>query len=98
MLLTFYMIISQKIFFLISLLFVSRLGQAQEFGGNPPSLKWKQINTSASKVIFPKGLDSQASRVANVISYLNSTTQQTIGSRQRKINVVLQNQTTISNA
>jgi len=92
------MLISQKIFFTTSLLFVSCLLRAQEFGGNPPSLKWKQINTSASRVIFPKDIDSQARRVANVISYLNNTTQQTIGSRQRKINVVLQNQTIISNA
>ena len=50
------------------------------------------------KSYFPEGIDSQANRVANVISYLNSTTQQTIGNNQRKINVVLQNQTTISNA
>ena len=78
----------QKIFLFISLPFVSHLTQAQEFGGNPPSLKWRQINTPASRVIFPQGIDSLATRIANVISYLNNTTQQTIGNQQRKINLL----------
>jgi len=92
------MLISQKIFLPFSLIFIPGLINAQEFGGNPPSLKWKQINTPATRVIFPKGIDSQANRIVSVISYLSNTTQQTIGNSQRKINVVLQNQTTISNA
>ncbi len=73
-------------------------GFAQVFGGNPPSLKWQQINTSASRVIFPKGLDSTAQRITNIITYMNTPMQATIGSRQKKIDLVLQNQTTISNA
>ncbi|MEP6594757.1 MAG: hypothetical protein ABJA71_02375, partial [Ginsengibacter sp.] len=92
------MLAFQKIFLPVFFLFVSLLLQAQEFGGNPPSLKWKQINTPVSRVIFPQGIDSQANRVANIMSYLNNTTQQTIGNGQRKVNVVLQNQTIISNA
>jgi hypothetical protein len=72
--------------------------KAQQFGGNPPSVKWRQINIPAVRVIFPPGLDSQASRITDIISSLNNTTQQTIGSKQRKINLVLQNETTVSNA
>ncbi len=70
---------------------------AQEFGGNPPSIKWQQINIPAARVIFPKGLDSLASRVANIIDYMNRDIAPTIGLKQKKINIVLQNQTTISN-
>lgn len=70
----------------------------QNFGGNAPVVKWKQINTNTARVIFPTGLDSQANRMANVIQLLDSTTSNTIGGKQRKWNVVLQNQTTISNA
>jgi len=70
---------------------------AQVFGGNPPSIKWQQINTPTFRVIFPNGLDSSANRVANIISYMNGGIAPTIGLRQRKINIVLQNQTTISN-
>lgn len=70
---------------------------AQEFGGNPPSLKWQQINTPVIRVIFPKGLDSSANRVASIITYMNRNIAPTIGLRQKKINIVLQNQTTVSN-
>ena len=71
---------------------------SQQFGGNPPSITFRQINNSAVRVIFPAGLDSAAQRVGNVINWLNKSTQGTIGTRMKKVNLVLQNQTTISNA
>ena len=72
--------------------------QAQEFGGNPPSIKWQQVNIPAAKVIFPSGLDSAALRVANIIQQMNKAIQPTIGYKQKPISIILQNQTTISNA
>jgi hypothetical protein len=73
-------------------------GMAQNFGGNPASLKWKQINTPKARVIFPNGLDSQANRIANIMQLMDTATAKTIGGSQRKFNIVLQNQTTIPNA
>lgn len=70
---------------------------AQKFGGNPPIVKWMQINTPAARIIFPDGLDSTATRVANIISFIRKPTQKTIGNRSRKIDIVLQNETAISN-
>ncbi|MDP4258851.1 MAG: hypothetical protein Q8937_11535 [Bacteroidota bacterium] len=70
---------------------------AQQFGGNPPSLKWKQIDIPTARVIFPVGLDSQAQQVAAIVRQLGSSTVSTIGGRTRKINIVLQNQTIIPN-
>jgi hypothetical protein len=70
---------------------------AQQFGGNPPSLKWRQINTDTARIIFPSGLDSEAQQVAAIVHRLSRTTLPTIGHSQRKINIVLQNQTTIAN-
>lgn len=70
---------------------------SQEFGGNPPSVKWRQVNTPEARVIFPRGLDSTAQRVASVMSMLHQRTGTTAGQGFRKINIVLQNQTTISN-
>ena len=75
---------------------VSAIGQ--NFGGNPSSIKWKQVNTDRVRVIFPKGLDSQANRIANVMKLLGDSTAKTIGGNQKKWNIVLQNQTTIPNA
>jgi hypothetical protein len=70
----------------------------QNFGGNPPAVKWKQINVLKARVIFPAGLDSQANRIANEVMLMDSATSSTIGGRLRKWNIILQNQTTIPNA
>src|SRR3954471_16896020 len=71
---------------------------AQEFGGNPPSLHWKQINTKPVRIIFPNGEETTAQRVTSIINQLNALTRSTIGTREQKVNVVFQTQTTISNA
>ena len=83
--------------FYIGLLLLSTGAAAQVFGGNPPSLKWHQLNTDTARIIFPVGLDSQAQQVAAIVHTLARTTLPTIGHSQRKINIVLQNQTTIPN-
>lgn len=72
--------------------------KAQEFGGNPPSITWKQVNTPAAKVIFPAGMDSAGLTVANIVNQMNGAIQPTIGFKQRQVSILLQNQTTIANA
>ncbi|NJN26936.1 MAG: hypothetical protein HC819_13615 [Cyclobacteriaceae bacterium] len=70
---------------------------AQEFGGNTPALKWRQIDTDTVRVIYPKSMQPQAQHVANTVHFLNRNTRQTIGGKQKKIDIVLQNQTLASN-
>ncbi len=79
------------------LLFIVQIN-AQQFGGNPPSLKWKQIDTDTARIIFPAGLDSQANRIASIIHYLQKEKPVSLGDKLKKVNIVLQNQTTVSNA
>jgi Tol biopolymer transport system component len=83
---------------LLLLLAAATFSNAQQFGGNPPSVHYRQINTPAARVIYPDGLDSSASRVANIIQKINNAVQPTIGNKQKQINIVLQNQTTVANA
>jgi hypothetical protein len=71
--------------------------KAQVFGGNPPSIHWKQINTDTARIIFPEGNDSTAQRVSNIVHWLAKNNPAPLGSRVRKVNIVLQTQTTISN-
>ena len=82
---------------IIGLLLLSTGVNAQVFGGNPPSLHWHQLNTDTARIIFPVGLDTAAEQVAAIVHTLARTTLPTIGHSQRKINIVLQNQTTIPN-
>ena len=88
----------KRILFLIFCTLLLNQSFSQIFAGDPPSIKWKQINTPASRVIFPQGLDSVAGRITNIISFIQIPTQKTIGNRSKKINIVLQNQTLVSNA
>jgi hypothetical protein len=70
---------------------------AQRFGGTPPSVHWRQISTDSARIIFPKGLDSVAQRIATVVHYEAAKREASLGNRIDKINIVLQNQTTIAN-
>lgn len=79
------------------LLFCCLKGYAQRFGGNPPSIRWNQINTDTLRVIFPRGLESQAQQVAGTVTYLNRHNRMSIGNKEQKINIVLQNRTVESN-
>ena len=83
-------------FFLIFLFFTNSLS-AQIFGGNPDSVKWKQINKQESRIIFPKGLDSVAISISNIVGQLNKISDASRKSQSQKINIVLQNQNTIAN-
>ena len=71
--------------------------RSQVFGGNPPYTKWQQVNTDTLRVIFTKGMDSVAKRIAGVANVLNRETMHTLGNKQKKVNILLQNSTTISN-
>lgn len=64
---------------------------------NPPSVKFYKINTPHFKVLYPKGFEEQAQRVANTLEHIYEPEAQTMLARPRKIPVILQNQTSISN-
>ncbi|MEO7923834.1 MAG: hypothetical protein ABIR30_09160 [Chitinophagaceae bacterium] len=70
---------------------------AQQFGGNPPSVKWKQINTDTARIIFRPGTDSQANRAASIVHYLAAQKPVSLGDKLKKIDIVLQDQTTVAN-
>lgn len=70
---------------------------AQTFGGNPSSVKWKQIDTDTVRIIYPTGLDSMAQRIAAISHYLQKRQPASIGAHTRKIDIVLQNEVTYSN-
>ncbi|NNV54636.1 hypothetical protein [Limnovirga soli] len=83
---------------LILLFFVFTTTKAQRFGGNASHVKWRQINTDTVRVIFPAGTDSLAQRIALVTQQLQSNYNSSIGPRIKKLNIVLQNDVTVSNA
>ncbi len=87
----------RKLLFLYFIFLIPCSVFSQQFGGNPPTQKWKQINTDSVRIIFPVGLDSQANRAASIVHYLAAAKPVSLGDQLKKINIVLQNQTTVPN-
>lgn len=71
--------------------------QAQSFGGIPASTKLQQVNGEFVKVIFPKGMDSAAIRVATIADHVQKNYSGTIGNKRKPISVVLQPAVNYSN-
>jgi hypothetical protein len=82
---------------LLGLLFFSQL-DAQYFGGNPAGQKWLQYNTDSVRIIFPHGMESAAKRILKNAASIQQNDRSSLGAAQRKINLVLQNGRTESNA
>lgn len=64
----------------------------------PPSKKWQQINTDTLRLIYPATLDSQAQRIAGMIHHIYKNNYQSIGSKRWKINMILHDESQVSNA
>lgn len=69
---------------------------AQQFGGFPPSYKWKQIDTDTVRVIYTPGARAEAQRIATILHRMADTANQ-LGNQTGKINVVLHSNTTLAN-
>ncbi len=89
----------RKVSILISFWFVS-LGVFSQtiLENNAPEIKWSQINTPHFQVLFPTGDDTQAQRVANTLEAMHSPEAASLGSEPKKIPILLQSQSSVSNA
>lgn len=92
----------KRIYFtaLCCLLCLSRLMAqvpANDLGLNPLSLKWSQIKTDKVRVVFPRNLEKQGQRVANIVHYLWDHSNESIGDKMRPVTIFLQNQTVSPN-
>jgi hypothetical protein len=85
------------IYFLVIGLWYNALAQQSGVLQNNPSLKWYQLNTPHFKVIYPKGFEIQANRMANTLEHIREPEARTMGEMPSKISIVLQNQSAISN-
>lgn len=87
----------RKVLCLVLAAGLTQQAAAQQFGGNPPSLKWQQINTDTVRVIFPRGMEAYGRRVADITSHVSRYHRASIGPLKQKVSIVLQNQTLQSN-
>jgi len=64
---------------------------------NPPSLRWRQINTENFQVIYPAELSTEAQKITSVLETIVDRERQSIRVKPRKISIILQNQGVTSN-
>lgn len=79
------------------LAYVPAFSQSSTVLDNNPNLKWKQVKTPNFNVIFPTGFETQAMRMANTLEHIRIPESKTMGGAPRKVSIVLQNQSAISN-
>jgi hypothetical protein len=63
----------------------------------PPHIAWNQIVTPGFRILYPRGFEAQAQRMANTLEFIRMPASQTLSRPARRFTVVLQNQTAISN-
>ncbi len=64
---------------------------------NPPSLEWYQINTPNFRLLYPKGFEVPAQRMANTMELIREPEAASMGVKPKKISIILQNQSAVSN-
>src|ERR1700676_571314 len=82
--------------FILAASFAGR-ARAQVFGGTPPSVKWKFVQTIPANIIYPPGMENEARQVAFLVSALSKTTLPTIRTRQTPVDIVFHNHTIVPN-
>lgn len=85
------------VFVFLFMPFFAAKSLAQNIGVNRASIKWQQINTPHSRIIFQPGQDSIAKRVATLTDVLGEQYRGTVGEKVKKIDIILQSENTISN-
>ncbi|QZT37442.1 hypothetical protein K5X82_00775 [Halosquirtibacter xylanolyticus] len=83
----------------IIILSLSRLfGQGTgSYGGYPLHQDWKYIETDIARIVYPKGLKQTAERVINMVTYISYEKNLSIGTKKKKVAILINNTNGISN-
>lgn len=81
------------------LILISHTAFSQLFDSsqNPPSVKFRQINTPKFQIIYPTLFESEAQRMANVLNTIIDDVSKSLGHAPKPISIILQTQGVISN-
>lgn len=64
---------------------------------NPPSVRWHQVQTPNFRVLYTRGFEDQAQRVANSLEHIRVPAAKSLGSQPRRMTFILQNRSAVSN-
>lgn len=89
--------ISLKITLILSFISYPVFSQIFNAEQNPLSVKWRQIQASGFKVIYPRELEKEAQRMANTLPHIYPYVGGSLGRQKTSIPVLLQNRGVVSN-
>ncbi len=89
--------ISYLYIFILSLSSLYLNAQVFNDDQNPPSVKFRQINTGNFQVIYPEQFELEAQRMANTLAYLIPAVSKSLGKLPHPISIILQTQGSESN-
>ncbi|WP_316823427.1 hypothetical protein [Pedobacter gandavensis] len=72
-------------------------GQIFSTEQNPLSVKWRQINATGFRIIYPIELEKEAQRMSNTISHIYPYVGASLGQSKARIPIVFQNRGVIAN-
>jgi len=78
---------------LLLITFLCTCGRAQ-IGLHPPKIDFQQLQSDHARIIFPKGYEARAMRVASLLDELQTGHTQSIGERIFDVDLILQTATT----
>jgi len=73
------------------------VAQDQVLTNNRTGLKWQRIKTKDFNILFTKGFEAEAQRMANTLQLIHDPIDKTLGTKTRKATILLQNQNSLSN-
>ena len=82
---------------ILSLTSLNAFGQIFDTRQNPLSVKWREINISGFKIIYPTELEKEAQRMSNTLPIIYPLVGHTLNQQKTTIPIVLQNRGTIAN-
>lgn len=82
---------------ILTLTSLGAFGQLFDTEQNPLSVKWKQINISGFKIIYPSELEKEAQRMGNTLPKIYPLVGHGLQQQKTTIPIVLQNRGTLAN-
>lgn len=83
--------------FILIITSLSAFAQFFDAEQNPPSVKFRQINTPQFQIIYPTLFEAEAQRMANVLNAIVDEVSKSLGRKPEPISIILQNQGVVAN-
>ncbi len=76
---------------------INALGQSHYLGLNPSNINWMKMESDKVRVIYLEGAENQAQRVVSLVDRMAEDTLFSLGSKIKKVDMILHNQTLYAN-